>query len=107
MTANEASDSLLKIIGRATISDADYDSSLTAIRVIRETLDDAAKFKNGIDNLIIALDEAPGLPIELLSEEDQAKWTNTITGVLMALGPYRITGRPQSVWEYVQAEARP
>jgi hypothetical protein len=50
-----------------------------------------------------ALDAAPGLPIECLSEEDQEKWTDAITGILMALGPYRISGRPETLWENISS----
>ena len=59
------------------------------------------KFRNALDNILAALKAAPPLPIETCSREDQAGWTDTITGILMALGPYGATGRPVTPWEYL------
>ena len=61
---------------------------------------DEQKFRNALDNILAALKDAPPLPIESLSAEDQAKWT--ITGILVALGPYEVTGRPVTPWDYMQ-----
>ena len=66
---------------------------------IAELERDAARFRNGFANLTQALQDAPGLPIETLSAEDQAKWTDLLTGLLMALGVLEATGKPQSMWE--------
>ena len=62
---------------------------------------DEQKFRNALDNILAALRDAPALPIESLSAEDQAKWTDTITGILVALGPYAATGKPVTPWEYM------
>ena len=65
-------------------------------------MSDEQKFRNALDNILARLQAAPGLPIETLPREDQAKWTDTITGILMALGPYSTTGRPVTLWDYMQ-----
>ena len=65
---------------------------------------DAGRYRNGIDNILAALKAAPSLPIETLSREDQAKWTDVITGILVALGPYAVTGKPVTPWEYMLEE---
>ena len=62
---------------------------------------DEQKFRNALDNILLAFKNAPPLPIESLSAEDQAKWTDTITGILMALGPYAATGRPVTFADYM------
>ena len=64
---------------------------------------ESAKFKNGLNNILNELSKAPGLPIESLRVDEQAIWTDTITGILMALGPYAITGRPETIWEHLVA----
>lgn len=61
--------------------------------------DENRRFRNGFANLSQALADAPGLPIECLSPEDQAKWTDTLTGILMALGVLETTGRPLHLFE--------
>jgi len=63
---------------------------------------DEQKFRNALDNILAALKAAPPLPIETLSAEDQAKWTDVITDILMALGPYEVTGKPITPWEYIR-----
>lgn len=82
---------------------ADFARSLE--RQLSECRAENQSFRNGFDNLLAALDKAPGLPIEAQSEEDQAKWTDLITGLLMALGSYQHSGKPQSVWEGLQDAA--
>lgn len=78
-----------------------------AQRIIEETFmlcgegGEPNKFRNGLDNILAALKAAPGLPIECLSREDQAKWTDTITGILMALGPYDVTAKQITIMEYM------
>ena len=62
---------------------------------------DEQKFRNALNNILAALKAAPGLPIETLSAEDQAKWTDVITGILMALGPYEVTGKPVTFFDYM------
>lgn len=75
------------------------DLSLRQQSEITRLMEENQRFRNGFANLSKALEEAPGLPIELLDEEDQAKWTDTITGILMALGVLEVTGRPMSPFE--------
>jgi len=66
-----------------------------AIAALREL----RKFQNGIDNILAALKAAPSLPIETCSIEDQAKWTDILTSILMALGTYEATGKPRTMAE--------
>ena len=70
-------------------------------------LRDLRKFQHGIDNILSALEAAPGLPIETLSREDQEKWTDIITGILMALGPYQATGKPLALFEAINDRQEP
>lgn len=62
------------------------------------------RFRNGFDNLLAAFEHAPGLPIEILPKADQEKWTDLIKGILMALGPYSVSGKPESIWEALTKE---
>jgi len=62
---------------------------------------DEQKFRNALDNILLAFKNAPALPIESLSAEDQAKLTDVITGILVALGPYEVTGKPVTLWDYM------
>lgn len=64
------------------------------------------RFRNGFANLSKALQDGPGLPIELLDEADQAKWTDTITGILMALGVLEVTGKPMNPFEALTEAAK-
>lgn len=82
-------------------------AELSALRAQVQTLTaENQRFRNGFANLYQALQDAPGLPIEALGEEDQAKWTDLITGLMMALGGLEMDGRPMSVWEALQDAAR-
>lgn len=66
--------------------------------------DETERLRNGLDNILQAMNDAPGLPIECLSVEDQTRWTQTIHAILMALGPYEITGKPITIHEYLCGE---
>lgn len=72
---------------------------------IAELERDAARYRNGFANLMQALNDAPGLPLECLSQEELARWTDVLTGILMALGVLEHTGRPMSMWEALQNAA--
>lgn len=72
----------------------------------RELERENQRFRNGFANLTKALQDGPGLPIELLDEADQAKWTDTITGILMALGVLEVTGKPMSPFEALMEAAK-
>ena len=65
--------------------------------------DDNQRFRNGYANLMNALQNAPGLPLEGSSEEALVEWTNIIAGILFALGTLEATGKPQSPWEALLA----
>lgn len=67
--------------------------------------DENQRFRNGYANLMQALMDAPGLPLEGSSDAALTEWTNIITGILMALGTLDATGKPQSPWEALCAIA--
>ena len=75
------------------------DECAEAARYVAQLERDAERYRNGFANLMHALQDAPPLPIEALSAENQAKWTDLLTGLLMALGVLETTGRPQSIWD--------
>jgi len=64
------------------------------------------RLRNGLDNLFDALKNAPGLPLETLPQADLEKWTDLITGVMMALGVLKHTGKPMSMWDSLIDSAR-
>ena len=81
----------------------DPQQAASAIVALQQDVD---RYRNGFANLMQALQDAPALPIETLSVEDQAKWTDLLTGLLMALGVLETTGKPQSMWEALCDAAR-
>lgn len=68
--------------------------------------DENARFRNGYDNLLAAFRKAPALPLECLSQEDLEEWTDTISGILLALGPYMETGRPLTIMEALKEKIK-
>lgn len=66
---------------------------------IAQLREDNQRYRNGFLNLMKAFEEAPGLPLELLSEDDQAKWTDIITSILMVCGILEHDGRPLTMLE--------
>ena len=60
-----------------------FGQAADAITALRQRAEAAEKDRQTISE---ALERAPSLPIETLSAEDQAKWTDTITAILMLLG---------------------
>ena len=69
------------------------------VEEIARLRDDNQRYLNGFLNLSKAFEEAPGLPLELLSEDDLAKWTDIITSVLMVCGILEHDGRPLTMLE--------
>lgn len=82
-----------------------HEAGLTALCQELET--EAARLSNGYHNILAEFEKAPGLPLETLSQDDLAKWTDIITGILKALGPFSITGKPISLGEYLDATLEP
>lgn len=83
----------------ATIEDLRQDREARFLEWARTLERENRRLRNGFANLNKALEEAPGLPIELLSAEEQEAWTDILSGILMALGVLETTGRPMSPFE--------
>lgn len=66
---------------------------------IRELEAENQRFRNGFANLNQALADAPGLPLEIQDKESLELWTDTLHGILMALGVLEATGKPLSPFE--------
>lgn len=72
----------------------DVPTTTALVNEIVRLREENQKLRNGFTNLGRALEEAPGLPLEYLSKDDLAKWTDLITGLLIALGTLEVTGKP-------------